>query len=467
MSQASDNVLLQERDVRATAAVCGYELADADIFVDNGRSAWRSSRPRPGFRAMLAAVEAGGVAALLVYNTDRLSRWGTTALTLLEALRRHEVKVIQADGEERRPLTADGYYALQVQFAAAEHQSSRASERLRRKHREIAEEGRPPGGGRRSLGYSWDPAAKTLVVVPEEAVIIQEAAGRILSGWPLAAVCRDMNERGIAPPGGGRWRRSSLRGLLRSARVSGQRELRLRGPDGTRSADGPLTPGTWERILSPAQTLQLRAEFDGRAGRRQRARPRLLSGVLRCGRCGGTLRWTRHHDRHGVPRYEVYACMPDAGSGSRCAGVTVAAPWAEAWVTEAVLIALDTPEMRAELLARAKSDEGSALLVRLQNYRDRRDELAAAVDDDKPLAVFLSRGRALEARIVELERRLAGLRRRDILTGLDPDARAAWQFLDHERRRRVIREVVDSVTVAAVGRAKQGRLERLSVAWRF
>jgi len=102
-----------------------------------------------------------------------------------------------------------------------------------------------------------------------------------------------LNARGVPAPAGGRWSRQGLLALMRSARLFGWRDY-----------EGELTAqGDWRAIISEADGRALRALFDRPANTSSRRR-HLLSGLLRCGRCGCPMRAGRTSSR-GVLRSGV------------------------------------------------------------------------------------------------------------------------------------------------------------------
>src|SRR5688500_5358433 len=62
----------QEDDCRALAGRLGWDVVEP-IFEDNDVSAY-SGKPRPGYRALLAALRAGNADAVICWHTDRLHR---------------------------------------------------------------------------------------------------------------------------------------------------------------------------------------------------------------------------------------------------------------------------------------------------------------------------------------------------------------------------------------------------------
>src|SRR5205814_8757161 len=104
------------------------------------------------------------------------------------------------------------------------------------------------GGGTRPFGFEAD----RVTLRPEEAQIVSECATRLLAGETLRSLCVDLNARGINTPAGNHWRPSPLRRLLRSARISGQREHR----------GEIVAKAQWPAIVAPEQTARSRALLD-------------------------------------------------------------------------------------------------------------------------------------------------------------------------------------------------------------
>jgi site-specific DNA recombinase len=101
------------------------------------------------------------------------------------------------------------------------------------------------GGGTRPYGYESD----RLTIRESEAAVIRECATRLLAGEAIRSICRDLEEREIPTVLGGAWKTQTLRRLLMSGRISGQREHH-----------GELVAlAEWPAIITPAQTTRIRA----------------------------------------------------------------------------------------------------------------------------------------------------------------------------------------------------------------
>src|SRR3954471_15844198 len=166
---------------------------------------------------------------------------------------------------------------------------------------QIAAEGRPHGGNRRPFGYEDD----RITVRQDEAEVIRQMVSRYLAGESLRSLCMWLEDSGVRTTTGVEWHSPSLRGVLRSGRIAGLREHR----------GEVVGPAVWDAIITPAERDRVLARMAEQAvtGRRS-PRRYLLSGLLRCGRCGGKL--------FSSPRGERRAAATSASP----ARITAAAP---------------------------------------------------------------------------------------------------------------------------------------------
>ena len=204
------------------------------------------------------------------------------------------------------------------------------SERMRRANRQHAEQGRPITRGRRKYGYEND----RITIREDEARVIRELAERFLAGESVVALVRWLNDSEIPTATGHHtWWPASVRNLLRSPRISGQREY-----------NGEIiAAGQWPAIITAEQTAAIRRILDNPERRNERAPSRyLLTRVIRCGKCSRPM---ISHPRKGVPCYD---CRND-GALSGCGKTSVIAEATEELVRDMVLDALDGPDLAAAI----------------------------------------------------------------------------------------------------------------------
>jgi site-specific DNA recombinase len=430
MSHESDNVKVQEADCRALIDRRGWELAGT--YVDDGISAYLGRKARPGYRALVAAIEDGEIGAVVVYNVDRLQRSNRDFAEFVDLCTARDINVVTPSGDTDT-TTADGRYYLQGLGQAAEHQSARASERLRRKHRQLAEDGRWHGG-MRAYGYTADHMA----LVPAEAEIIRELARRVLAGETLRRLAAELFRRGVLTATGKNWRTETIMQTLRSAPLSGQREH-----GGDRKHPGTLSPAVWPAILTPADTTRLRALFE--RGPRTPARGSLLSGVIHCSLCGRPAYPTTVH------RYRCSNPFPAAHGG--CPKLGIDMDLADMAVTSWVVTMLDTPDLAAAMAGPADEADAAARQELEDALRARAEYGEDAAAGRLSRAAYLDVLGPLERRIDAAQKRIADAVRLQPPPGAELGQLAArWDSLNLDQRRAVVRSVVDRVEILPVGR---------------
>ena len=419
----------QLEDCRRLAADRGWIIAQE--YVDNDISAFRG-KTRPAYQRMLTDIGAGVRDAVIVYNTDRLTRRPIELEEFTIVCEKAGVRNFATVTADIDLGNDDGMFMARVLAAVAAKESGRKSERLRRKARQTAEAGRPNGGNFRPFGYESD----RVTVRESEAAIIRDLVGRFLAGESLHSLTAWLQSSGVSSVAGLPWRTPTLRAMLTSARIAG-----LRSHLGEVVAEA-----VWPAIISVEQREQVLAMVERKkmSGRRT-ARRYLLSGMLRCGKCGNKLFSAARQDTR---RY-VCSSGPDHGG---CGGVTIVADPVEGWITAAVLMRLDTPAMTDALAGRAAADERhSELLAAVQHTQAKLTELSEMWAADEISRTEWQAARTpLETRLADAERQLAQFRTSDTLDGLighGKELSAGWAGLNLSRQAAIIAAVLDYATI--------------------
>jgi site-specific DNA recombinase len=443
-------VTRQREDCEALAARKGWPVAE--VYIDDDRSAY-SGKPRPEYRRLLDDIATKSVDALVVYNLDRLHRQPRELEAFFDITDAAGLANLATVEGDINLGSHDGRFHARILGAVARKSSDDASRRIKRKNEERAAAGLPTGGGTRPFGYRAD----RVTVDPVEAALVREAAQRALAGDSVRAIATDWNARNVPTPAGKRWTVETLRRMLYSARLSAQRE----------HLGEIVAPGKWEKILSPEETARLRALLDERTRTRSRpVRRYLLTGLLRCGLCDAPL--ISRPQANGDGRY---VCAKGPGH-SGCGRLAVRADGVEAFLTEAVLVQLDTPELAAALAGAASVDAATAAEHDgLRQDREQLDELARAYGDK--LVTFpewLAARAPIEARIDAAQRKLSRVSRSaaiDKYVGRSDELRAIWHTLPLNRQRSIVSAVLER---AVIRPAVPGRTafdpDRIDPVWR-
>jgi DNA invertase Pin-like site-specific DNA recombinase len=212
----------QEADCRAFAAARGWEVAV--VFRENDTSAFKQrvvTLPsgervrrviRPEFRAMLKFLADGEAGVMVAYDLDRAVRDPRDLEDLIDAKVLSGFRVCSVTGSLRLDTDADVAMA-RVLVAMANKSSADTARRVARAARQQAVEG-AWHGGRPPFGYR--PEGGRLVVVPERADLVREAAARILAGESVYRVLMDWKDRGVRSTTGAVWTDRALKIVLRA-----------------------------------------------------------------------------------------------------------------------------------------------------------------------------------------------------------------------------------------------------------
>lgn len=428
----------QVADCRALAEQRGWTVAE--VYVDDDTSAYRGKH-RPAYRRLLDDLADRSRDAVVVYHLDRLHRRPKEFEEFVETCDRAGVRHVATVQGDANLGSGDGLLVARIMAAVAANESDGKSRRVRRKMQELAEHGKPHGGSVRPFGYETD----LVTLRPAEAGIVADLVSRLLAGESLASLTRWMNDQETPTvTGRGRWRTGTVRGMLRSARISGQREH-----------NGEIVAkAKWPAIITPAETLKVRALLDDPARRTNRtARRYLLAGLLRCHACGAVL---LSHPRGQVRRY---VCKGGAEMRG-CGKITVTAVPVERLLTDAVLHRLASPQMTAALSGHADDDDrAQGLREAITADRDQLAELAGLYADRAVTAAEWKTARdKVETRITQAERQLGRLTSTTVLDGYlgNSGQLQEWATLNLTRHAAIIKAVldhaiIDKATVAGGG----------------
>jgi site-specific DNA recombinase len=440
----------QEADCRALAEQHGWEAVE--VYTDNDTSAYKG-RPRLAYRQMLEAIKAGSIKAVVSWHPDRLHRSPVELEEFIDIIEASRVKVQTVTAGEYDLSTPTGRMQARIVGAVARQESEHKAERIRRKQKELAEQGRYHGGGSRPFGFDLD--RKTIRA--DEAAFIRKAAKRVLAGDSLRNIAKEWNAKGIKSVRGGPWSALAIKNTLTSARTAGLREH----PD-----VGPIK-AEWRAIFTPETRKRLQVILTDPNRNTNGAGPGrkylLTGGPGFCGLCGAPL---RARPRNGK---RAYACL--AGPGNRgCGKLIVVAEPLEDHVRDLVLEALDSPHLHRLLRAASGEDEKQQeALNELEALRHRREQLATDYADGViSHEAFVSASKEIDNRLKSVHAQLRSSAGTRTLASLPTtDLRKAWDSAGLDWRRALISAVVDRVEIsAAPTHRKFFYPDRVKVVWR-
>lgn len=419
----------QLEDCRKLAEDRGWTVVDE--YVDNDVSAYSGKR-RPQYERMLADIRDGLRDAVLVYNMDRLTRRPIELeefTAVCEAAGLRQVTTATADVDLG---TDDGLFMARITAAVAAKESARKSARVRRKLQQNAEQGLPGGGASRPYGYEAD----KITINPAEAVIVREIVTRYIAGESARAIAEDLDARGIPTSQGATWRSTTVRGILLSPRIAGLRSHR----------GEVVAKAVWDPIVTLEERQQvLNVQESNKTTGKRSPRSYLLSGMLRCGKCGGKL--------FSSPRINERRYVCQSGPDHRgCGGIMINADKTEEWLAAAVLYRLDTPDMEAVLTGqRAQDDRYTVLAEQRAQLQSKMTELTVMwTDGDISRVEWKTARDRLEGQLTGVDQQLSRLTSAtalDRLVGNGEALRAGWDGMTLERQHSIVRAVLDYATI--------------------
>lgn len=324
---------------------------------------------RPGILALLAAAAVRDFDLVLAEDLDRLARDQESAAHVRKRLAFADVAL-----ETLTQGRLEGQAGI-MQSAFAGAMGELFLDNLRHKTRRGLEARVRAGysGGGLCFGYSIVPGEQkgVLQVDEDQAAVIRRIFADYAAGLPPRAIATALNAEGVPGPRGGTWAPSTVSGDRRAGdgilcqelyigvRVFNRRTFRKHPDTGARSSRlNP--PAMWIREAAPhlrivsdeawAAVQARQKALDGQPAHKSRRPKRLLSGLVRCSLCSGSM------TLNGA-RFE---CTNHRDRGTCTNGKTIAAAKIEARVIEGVRTRLLSPAAIAEAARTYQADMEAA-----------------------------------------------------------------------------------------------------------
>jgi site-specific DNA recombinase len=391
----------QEGLCRELAAAAGLDVVD--VFSDNDVSAsTASTKPRPNYKRMIKAAEAGNVKTIIAYSSSRLTRRMMEHEGLIELAKRHGVRYKFVMSPAFDLNTADGKNVARILAANDTAEAERISERVKATKEQHRAAGRQSGGWR---PYGYRVEQDTLTVDETEAEHVRRICRSLLAGESIRGLVAELNAAGVPCATGRPWHRQALQRVLKSRHLAG-----LVGDD---------TATAVHHLMSdPARRMTPGPE------------PKwLLSNIARCGVCGGPIVSSR--TTRGKGRYQ-------------CAAASHVVRNAEAvdeYVRQVVIARLSRPDA-SDLFPTGR--DTSALHAEAVALRARLDQLAALFADGSIDGPQLAEGsHKLRTRLDEVTSAVAKATRDSVLSeAYTADPEAFWAAASLAQRRALVKALV-------------------------
>ena len=278
-----------------------------DIFVDRAISG-SALQTRSGIQALLDEVACGSVDVVISEALDRLSRDQEDIARIYKRLRFAQVTLMTLAEGEINELHIGLKGTMNALFLKD------LADKTRRGQRGRVEAGKIPGG--KSYGYRLVPTLNPdgtvnrgeREIIEDEARVIRRIFEDYVEGKTARQIAAELNKEGVTSPRGGSWNASTINGnkkrrngILNNELYLGNiiynRQSFVRDPDTGKRRSRPNPEALWvikhvpqlqiigHEIWDKAQAIK--ARYASQRGNKRQTRKRLLTGLVRCGCCGG------------------------------------------------------------------------------------------------------------------------------------------------------------------------------------
>lgn len=321
--------LQRDRSIEDQVALCRTfaernGLAVATVYEDRARSG-SSVIGRDGLMRLMGDARDRAFRVVIVEALDRLSRDQEDLAGIYKRLSFAgiEIRAVHDGLADQVQVGIRGLVgALYLQDLA---------HKVRRGMAGVVRDGRHAGG--RAYGYRAVPGRPgELEIVEQEAVVVRRVFGAYVGGATPREIAADLNAEGVPPPRGRHWQAVTINGNrqrghglilnpIYAGRLAWNRVRMVKDPDTGKRVSRVNPASEWQtaeaahlRIVDEATFQAAQAVKASKGGARPQAHrkpKRLLSGLLRCGACGGGM-GLKDTD-HGRPRI---VCTTARESGS-------------------------------------------------------------------------------------------------------------------------------------------------------
>ncbi|WP_313760206.1 recombinase family protein [Rhizobium sp.] len=271
----------------------------AEEYSDRAKSG-ASMFGRPGLAQLMQAAERGDFDVLIAESPDRISRDIADLAHIHKMLKFREIAINCVNG--------GAIDTVQVGMFGAIGQMHReeGAKKTKRGMVGVVKSGRNAGG----KCYGYEPIAGKpgeLAILEAEAAVIRRIFAMYRDGISPRTIAAKLNEEGVTPPRSARWNASTINGnatrgcgSIRNPLYAGKRvwnRVRMvKDPSTGRRVSRANDPSEFEVSEVPDLRIVSEELFDAVQSRKEAVykqrnkgprSKRLLSGLLRCGACGG------------------------------------------------------------------------------------------------------------------------------------------------------------------------------------
>jgi DNA invertase Pin-like site-specific DNA recombinase len=426
------------------------------IYSDNSISA-STGALRPDFEQLLADAPA----VVVAYKQDRLSRDPLDTLRIKAA----GITGYLTDGGKLDFSSADAGMMTMIRSIVDAAEGQKKAERQKLRTLSDVEKG--------IIKYSRRPFGSNLdgTLHPQESPAIRLAAARLVSGeTTFYKVALDWTEQGLLTPksksyGGKPWASGTVVNFFKSPRLIGARVYEGKS----------YQLAGWEPVLDEETWTQIQilimSKQTGERGKRSDPGTHLLTGIARCGECGGGMNIAYRGKEHGKTS-RAYKC-PTPRHVSR-----VAKHLEELVINDFLyLLPLQGTE---KVLHSSESSTAALRTSRINLEMKHQAWITEAVTESISPSVIKAKENKHLQQIAEIDAQIMESSKDEIFSGLvwdpkgtsiyelaqelkeiDVEIRKRWDVLEMHRKRAIIKALYEEVRVLRGGQGKRFEKDKI------
>ncbi|MFJ3083881.1 recombinase family protein [Streptomyces halstedii] len=432
----------QREDCEALAERNGWDVVET--YVDNDLSAY-SGKPRPDYRRMLADLDLATATVVIAWHTDRLHRSPTELEEYIDLSERRGINTHTCQAGPIDLSTPSGRMTARILGAVARHESEHKAERVARARQQKAKAGLWSGGLRpfgwgvptgetkkkvdKSTGEEVEvPVLDMNKLVPEEAAALEAGTDQILAGGSIRGWVRWLADKGLTSTMGNPIDHQSARDMLlrpRNAGIAVYRGEEIGKGAWEAAVDEPRFRAVVAILTNPSRVTTLGPT------------PKWFGSLIyECGYpgCTKTVKCTRT----GGANLPGYRCQDQHGGGRN-------AEILDRYVQDLIIDRLSREDAGELLAPAADGVDVAGLQMESEQIRRRLTDLAGMFGAGQiSMAQFTEGSDTARAQLEGVTSQLARAATKDPLVGLVgvPDVRKAWEALELDRRRAVLRSLL-------------------------
>lgn len=447
--QAEQGFSLDIQKERLLAFCKSQGWDDTRIYIDDGYTG--TNLDRPAMKRMIRHIEEKKIHTVVVFKLDRLSRKQKDVLKLLEDVFEPNNVVFKSATEPFETSTAFGKAMIGVLAVFAQLERDMIVERTTSGRRQKIKQG-IWSGGRIPFGYSWNKDIQKFEIVPEEAWIVKEIYRRFLLGHSRLSIAEwaadRTNERTID--------HSTIRDMIARPVYKGDLVSADQTYEG--SHEPIIDPEIWE--AAQRETIK----------RKEGATPLgeyLLTGLLKCGVCGGNIVHVIRKDKKNgkVYEYNYYTCknqhVRKKDSANNCSLNYIPREKVEKYVIDEIKSTSLYPSKIKSILESSEEENildysETSIKERIKKIESDLENLYDAIQSgDIKASAVSGRIKKLEEEKEYLENDLDEISLNSYTSNISKnefkaaikDVGVAWDYMNEEEQKATIRRLVSTVTL--------------------